>query len=107
LNFEVEELEEVKDGMYSCLERMVPDQKPQEDIHRHIPNFSQGRGTFAKQVVVHASEVDQPGKQFQSYIDQAFIVLVIKHFLPKLQTNFLNFLTFYLIYRSYMVGIIW
>jgi hypothetical protein len=58
---------EVKDGLYECLERMVPDETEQLEVHRQISAFTRATGTFGKNLAKIARDVDQPGKQFQSF----------------------------------------
>jgi hypothetical protein len=58
---------EVKDGLYECLERMVPDETEQLEVHQQINAFTRATGTFGKNLAKIARDVDQPGKQFQSF----------------------------------------
>ncbi|KAH9297845.1 hypothetical protein KI387_029527, partial [Taxus chinensis] len=51
---------EVKDGLYECLERMVPDEMQQLEVHRLINFFSRATGTFGKNLAKIARDVDQP-----------------------------------------------
>ncbi|KAH9291633.1 hypothetical protein KI387_043179, partial [Taxus chinensis] len=51
---------EVKDGLYECLERMVPDERQQLEVHRQISFFSRATGTFGKNLAKIARDVDQP-----------------------------------------------
>ncbi|KAH9310847.1 hypothetical protein KI387_025882 [Taxus chinensis] len=55
---------EVKDGLYECLERMVPDEMQQLEVHRQISFFSRATCTFGKNLAKIARDVDQPGKKF-------------------------------------------
>ena len=78
LNFGVEEFQEAKNGLHTFIEHMIPNKKNQDGIHQFIPTFNQHRGTFSKQALVHAREVDRQSKKFQNCIVQAFIILVTK-----------------------------
>ena len=51
--------------MYECLERMVPDESEQVEIHKQISSYNQATGTFGKTLAKKARDEDQPGKQFQ------------------------------------------
>jgi hypothetical protein len=46
---------------------MVPDEAEQLEIHRQISSFTRATGTFGKNLAKIARDVDQPGKQFQSF----------------------------------------
>ncbi|KAH9329398.1 hypothetical protein KI387_001506, partial [Taxus chinensis] len=50
---------EVKDGLYECLERMVPDEMQQLEVHQQISFFSKTTGTFGKNLAKIARDVDQ------------------------------------------------
>ena len=54
---------EVKDGLYECLEGMVPDESEQMEIHRHINSFNRATRTFGKTLAKKARDEDGPGKQ--------------------------------------------
>ena len=64
--------EEVKEGLYECLECMVPDESEQVEIHRQIISFNWATGTFGKTLAKKARDEDQPGKQFQISKNQKF-----------------------------------
>ena len=63
---------EVKDGLYECLERMVPNESEQMEIHRQISSFNRATGTFGKTLAKKERDEDQPGKQFQISKNQKF-----------------------------------
>ena len=63
---------EVKEGLYECLERMVPDESEQMEIHKQINSFNRATGTFKKALAKKARDEDQPGKQFQISNNQKF-----------------------------------
>jgi uncharacterized protein YukE len=52
---------EVRDGLYDCLERMVPFESEQLEIHRHITSFTRAIGTFGKNLAKIARDVDEIG----------------------------------------------
>jgi hypothetical protein len=52
---------EVRDGLYDCLERMVPSESEQLEIHRQITSFTRATGTFGKNLAKIARDVDEPG----------------------------------------------
>jgi hypothetical protein len=58
---------EVKDGLYECLEHVVPDDAEQLEIHHQINSFTRATSTFGKNLAKIARDVDQPDKQFQSF----------------------------------------
>ena len=64
--------EEVKEGLYECLECMVPNESEQVEIHRYISSFNRATGTFGKTLAKKARDEDQPGKQFQISKNQKF-----------------------------------
>ena len=49
---------EVVDGLYPFLERMVPNEADQLEIHRQISSFTATTGTFANNVAKISREVD-------------------------------------------------
>ena len=55
---------EVKDGLYECLERMVPSESEQLEIHRQISSFTRATGTFGKNLAKIARDMDEPGNNF-------------------------------------------
>jgi hypothetical protein len=52
---------EVRDGLIDCLERMVPTESDQLEIHRQITSFTRATGTFGKNLTNIARDVDEPG----------------------------------------------
>jgi hypothetical protein len=52
---------EVRDGLYECLERMVPSESEQLEIHRQITSFTRATSTFGKNLAKIARDVDEPG----------------------------------------------
>ena len=55
---------EVKDGLYECLERMIPSESEQLEIHQQISAFTRATGTFGKNLAKIARDVDEPGNNF-------------------------------------------
>jgi hypothetical protein len=52
---------EVRDGLIDCLERMVPSESDQLEIHRQITCFTRATCTFGKNLAKIARDVDEPG----------------------------------------------
>ena len=58
---------EVKDGLYECLGRMVPNEMEQLEIHQQLTTYTRATGTFGKPVAKVARDIDQPSKQFHCF----------------------------------------
>jgi hypothetical protein len=69
--FGEDQTREVKDGLYECLERMVPNKSQQLEIHQQINVFNRAIG-FGKNIAKIARNVDQPSKQFQCFLSWLF-----------------------------------
>jgi len=54
---------EVRDGLIDCIDRMVPKESDQLEIHRQIMCFSRATGTFGKNLARIAREANEPSKQ--------------------------------------------
>ena len=54
---------EVRDGLVDCIERMIPSEYDQLEIHQLVISFSNATGTFGKNLAKIAREADEPGKQ--------------------------------------------
>ena len=54
---------EVRDGLIDYIDRMIPIESGQLQIHNQITVFSQATGTFSKNLARIARESDEPGKQ--------------------------------------------
>ena len=54
---------EVRDGLVDCIERMIPSESDQLQIHQQVTSFSNATGTFGKNLAKIAREADEPGKQ--------------------------------------------
>eukprot|EP00253_Pinus_taeda_P028377 PITA_28377 len=61
---------EVKDGLYDCLERMVPKHSDQLEIHKQLSLFSKVAGIFAENLAKMARDVDQPIHWWESFDNQ-------------------------------------
>ncbi|KAH9329477.1 hypothetical protein KI387_001585, partial [Taxus chinensis] len=58
---------EVKDGLYECLECMVPDEMQQLEVHRQINFFNRATCTFGKNLAKIARNVDQPAQLVRAW----------------------------------------
>ena len=54
---------EVRDGLIDYIDRMIPLECDQLEIHRQVTTFSTASGTFGKNLAKIARKVDEPGKQ--------------------------------------------
>ena len=54
---------EVRDGLIDCIDRMIPLECDQLEIHRKVTTFSKATGTFGKNLAKIAREANEPGKQ--------------------------------------------
>ena len=67
LGLGVDQTGDVKDGLYECLGRMVPNEMEQLEIHQQLIAYTRATGTFGKPVAKVARDIDQPGKQFHCF----------------------------------------
>eukprot|EP00253_Pinus_taeda_P036722 PITA_36722 len=51
---------EVRDGLIDCIDRMIPLESDQLEIHRQVTTFSNASGTFGKNLEKIAREADEP-----------------------------------------------
>eukprot|EP00253_Pinus_taeda_P027822 PITA_27822 len=51
---------EVRDGLIDCIDRMIPLESDQLEIHRQVTCFSKDIGTFGKNLAKIAREADEP-----------------------------------------------
>ena len=49
---------EVKEGLYKCIECMIPDPKIQDEIHSKLLHFNEGIGTFGMAMAVRGRVQD-------------------------------------------------
>lgn len=54
---------EVKDGLIDCIDRMIPLESDQLEIHRQVTTFSNASSTFGKNLKKIAREADELSKQ--------------------------------------------
>ena len=54
---------EVRDGLIDCIDRMIPLESDQLEIHQQVTTFSNASGIFGKNLAKIAREADEPGKQ--------------------------------------------
>lgn len=54
---------EVRDGLIDCIDRMIPMESDQLEIHRQVTTFNNASGTFGKNLAKIAREADEPSKQ--------------------------------------------
>eukprot|EP00253_Pinus_taeda_P021429 PITA_21429 len=74
---------EVRDGLYDCLERMVPNHSNKLEIHRQLTLFNMVAGTFGKNLAKMARDVDEPTNCWESFGGQC-------HQLQKFAVRVLN-----------------
>ena len=71
---------EVRDGLIDCIDRMIPLESDQLEIHRQANIFSNASGTFGKNLAKIAREADEPSKQkfqisnLKTYFVKSFII---------------------------------
>eukprot|EP00253_Pinus_taeda_P022206 PITA_22206 len=51
---------EVRDGLIDCIDRMIPLECDQLEIHRQVTTFTNASGTFGKNLAKIAREADEP-----------------------------------------------
>lgn len=49
---------EVKDGLYKCIESMVPNLSDQDVINKMLPDYSESKGTFGKTMAIQHKTKD-------------------------------------------------
>eukprot|EP00253_Pinus_taeda_P013621 PITA_13621 len=58
---------EVRDGLIDCIDRMIPLESDQLEIHRQATIFSNASGTFGKNLAKIAREVDEPAQWWEAF----------------------------------------
>eukprot|EP00253_Pinus_taeda_P027348 PITA_27348 len=58
---------EVRDGMIECIERMIPLESDQLEVHRQATTFSNATGTFGKNLAKIAREADEPAQWWEAF----------------------------------------
>eukprot|EP00253_Pinus_taeda_P028843 PITA_28843 len=57
---------EVRDGLIDCIDRMIPLESDQLEIHRQATTFSNAAGTFGKNLAKIAREADEPAQWWEA-----------------------------------------
>eukprot|EP00253_Pinus_taeda_P027186 PITA_27186 len=58
---------EVRDGLIDCIDRMIPLESDQLEIHRQVTTFSNASGTFGKNLAKIAREADEPAQWWETF----------------------------------------
>eukprot|EP00253_Pinus_taeda_P035955 PITA_35955 len=58
---------EVRDGLIDCIDRMIPLESDQLEIHRQVTTFTNASGTFGKNLAKIAREAKEPTNSLHSY----------------------------------------
>eukprot|EP00253_Pinus_taeda_P013074 PITA_13074 len=58
---------EVRDGLIDCIDRMIPLESNQLEIHRQVTTFSNALGTFGKNLEKIAREADEPAQWWEAF----------------------------------------
>eukprot|EP00253_Pinus_taeda_P027212 PITA_27212 len=58
---------EVRDELIDCIDRMIPLESDQLEIHRQVTTFSNASGTFGKNLTKIAREADQPAQWWEAF----------------------------------------
>eukprot|EP00253_Pinus_taeda_P030681 PITA_30681 len=58
---------EVRDGLIDCIDRMIPLESDQLEIHRQATTFSNASGTFGKNLAKIAREADEPAQWWEAF----------------------------------------
>eukprot|EP00253_Pinus_taeda_P006075 PITA_06075 len=58
---------EVRDGLIDCIDRMIPLDSDQLEIHRQVTTFSNASGTFRKNLAKIAREADEPTQWWEAF----------------------------------------
>eukprot|EP00253_Pinus_taeda_P033448 PITA_33448 len=58
---------EVRDGLIDCIDRMIPLECDQLEIHRQVTNFTNASGTFGKNLAKIAREADEPAQWWEAF----------------------------------------
>eukprot|EP00253_Pinus_taeda_P030358 PITA_30358 len=60
---------EVRDGLIDCIDRMIPLDSDQLEIHRQVTTFSNASSTFGKNLAKIAREADEPAQWWEAFGD--------------------------------------
>eukprot|EP00253_Pinus_taeda_P004336 PITA_04336 len=58
---------EVRDGLIDCIDRMIPLECDQLEIHRQVTTFSKATGTFGKNLAKIAREANEPAQWWEAF----------------------------------------
>eukprot|EP00253_Pinus_taeda_P014045 PITA_14045 len=58
---------EVRDGLIDCIDRMIPLECDQLEIHRQVTTFTNASGTFGKNLAKIAREADEPAQWWEAF----------------------------------------
>eukprot|EP00253_Pinus_taeda_P013635 PITA_13635 len=58
---------EVRDGLIDCIDRMIPLECDQLEIHRQVTTFSNASGTFGKNLANIAREADESAQWWEAF----------------------------------------
>eukprot|EP00253_Pinus_taeda_P014845 PITA_14845 len=58
---------EVRDGLIDCIDRMIPLECDQLEIHQQVTTFSKATGTFGNNLAKIAREVDEPAQWWEAF----------------------------------------
>eukprot|EP00253_Pinus_taeda_P023136 PITA_23136 len=58
---------EVRDGLIDCIDRMIPLECDQLEIHRQVTTFTNASGTFGKNLAKIARETDEPAQWWEAF----------------------------------------
>eukprot|EP00253_Pinus_taeda_P033784 PITA_33784 len=58
---------EVRDGLIDCIDRMIPLESDQLEIHRQVTTFNNASGTFGKNLTKIAREANEPAQWWEAF----------------------------------------
>eukprot|EP00253_Pinus_taeda_P014370 PITA_14370 len=58
---------EVRDGLIDCIDRMIPLESDQLEVHKQATTFSNATGTFGKNLAKIAREADEPAQWWEAF----------------------------------------
>eukprot|EP00253_Pinus_taeda_P009791 PITA_09791 len=58
---------EVRDGLIDCIDRMIPLEFDQLEVHKQVTTFSNAVGTFGKNLAKIAREADEPAQWWEAF----------------------------------------
>eukprot|EP00253_Pinus_taeda_P014606 PITA_14606 len=57
----------VRDGLIDCIDRMIPLESDQLEVHKQVTTFSNAAGTFGKNLAKIAREADEPAQWWEAF----------------------------------------